>query len=135
MKSKSVGGEVSVPYGMAVWSAGIGTRPVIMDFMQQIGQVWISFEAFITRLPIYVLLQNGIAPKFCGCISKFSLLEQTNRRALATNEWLRVRECEGVYAIGDCATVSQRKIMVCVKPLILYLQIKPVVLTFQLDSS
>ncbi|KAG2608048.1 hypothetical protein PVAP13_4NG289100 [Panicum virgatum] len=73
MKSKSVGGEVSVPYGMAVWSAGIGTRPVIMDFMQQIGQ--------------------------------------TNRRALATNEWLRVRECEGVYAIGDCATVSQRKIM------------------------
>ncbi|RLN11427.1 external alternative NAD(P)H-ubiquinone oxidoreductase B1, mitochondrial [Panicum miliaceum] len=73
MKSKSVGEEVSVPYGMAVWSAGIGTRPVIMDFMQQIGQ--------------------------------------TNRRALATNEWLRVRECEGVYAIGDCATVSQRKIM------------------------
>ncbi|KAK8456058.1 hypothetical protein SEVIR_4G269800v4 [Setaria viridis] len=74
MKSKSVGEEVSVPYGMAVWSAGIGTRPVIMDFMQQIGQV-------------------------------------TNRRALATNEWLRVRECEGVYAIGDCATVGQRKIM------------------------
>ncbi|CAD6335755.1 unnamed protein product [Miscanthus lutarioriparius] len=73
MKSKSAGKEVSVPYGMAVWSAGIGTRPVIMDFMQQIGQ--------------------------------------TNRRALATNEWLRVRECEGVYAIGDCATVSQRKIM------------------------
>ena len=51
-------------------------------------------------------------------ISKYSLLEQTNRRALATNEWLRVRECEGVYAIGDCATVSQRKIMVCVEPLI-----------------
>ncbi|KAF8658766.1 hypothetical protein HU200_059252 [Digitaria exilis] len=73
MKSKSLGEEVSVPYGIAVWSAGIGTRPVIMDFMQQIGQ--------------------------------------TNRRALATNEWLRVRECEGVYAIGDCATVSQRKIM------------------------
>ncbi|CAN6173329.1 unnamed protein product [Urochloa humidicola] len=73
MKSKSVSEEVSVPYGMAVWSAGIGTRPVIMDFMQQIGQ--------------------------------------NNRRALATNEWLRVRECEGVYAIGDCATVSQRKIM------------------------
>lgn len=73
MKRKSDGEELSVPYGMAVWSAGIGTRPVVMDFMQQIGQ--------------------------------------TNRRALATNEWLRVRECEGVYAIGDCATVSQRKIM------------------------
>ncbi|KAK3134397.1 hypothetical protein QOZ80_6AG0548550 [Eleusine coracana subsp. coracana] len=72
MKSK-IAGEVSVPYGMAVWSAGIGTRPVIMDFMHQIGQ--------------------------------------TNRRALATNEWLRVRECDSVYAIGDCATVNQRKIM------------------------
>nr|CAB3471213.1 unnamed protein product [Digitaria exilis] len=42
MKSKSLGEEVSVPYGMAVWSAGIGTRPVIMDFMQQIGQDDIS---------------------------------------------------------------------------------------------
>ncbi|GJM97645.1 hypothetical protein PR202_ga14585 [Eleusine coracana subsp. coracana] len=72
MKSK-IAGEVSVPYGMAVWSAGIGTCPVIMDFMHQIGQ--------------------------------------TSRRALATNEWLRVRECDSVYAIGDCATVNQRKIM------------------------
>ena len=29
----------SVPYGMVVWSTGIGTRPVVMDFMKQIGQV------------------------------------------------------------------------------------------------
>uniref|UniRef100_A0A0E0LEU3 NADH:ubiquinone reductase (non-electrogenic) n=1 Tax=Oryza punctata TaxID=4537 RepID=A0A0E0LEU3_ORYPU len=72
MKSKSLG-EVSVPYGMAVWSAGVGTRPVIMDFMQQIGQ--------------------------------------TNRRVLATNEWLRVHECDSIYAIGDCASITQRKIM------------------------
>lgn len=34
-------GEISsVPYGMVVWSTGIGTRPVIMDFMKQIGQVF-----------------------------------------------------------------------------------------------
>ncbi|CAL9048767.1 unnamed protein product [Musa banksii] len=66
-------GESSVPYGMAVWSTGIGTRPVILDFMKQIGQ--------------------------------------GNRRALATDEWLRVRECENVCAIGDCATMSQRKVM------------------------
>lgn len=33
-------GEInSVPYGMVVWSTGIGTHPVIRDFMQQIGQV------------------------------------------------------------------------------------------------
>ncbi|URD91389.1 Pyridine nucleotide-disulfide oxidoreductase [Musa troglodytarum] len=65
--------ESSVSYGMAVWSAGVGARPIILDFMKQIAQ--------------------------------------GNRRALATDEWLRVRECDGVYAIGDCATMSQRKVM------------------------
>lgn len=34
-------GEItSMPYGMAVWSTGIGTRPVIMEFMKHIGQVF-----------------------------------------------------------------------------------------------
>lgn len=32
-------GESTVPYGMAVWAAGIGPRPVILDFMKKIGQV------------------------------------------------------------------------------------------------
>jgi NADH:ubiquinone reductase (non-electrogenic) len=36
-------GEVAVPYGMAVWSTGIGTRPIIMDFMKQVGQVYLVF--------------------------------------------------------------------------------------------
>ncbi|XP_059437842.1 external alternative NAD(P)H-ubiquinone oxidoreductase B2, mitochondrial-like [Corylus avellana] len=67
-------GQVStMPYGMAVWSTGIGTRPVIMDFMKQIGQA--------------------------------------NRRVLATDEWLRVEGCDNVYALGDCATINQRKVM------------------------
>lgn len=67
------GGSVStIPYGMVVWSTGIGTRPVIMDFMKQIGQ--------------------------------------TNRRALATDEWLRVEGCDNIYALGDCATINQRKV-------------------------
>jgi hypothetical protein len=39
VKSKASGGETLVPYGMAVWSAGVGTRPVITDFMNQVGQV------------------------------------------------------------------------------------------------
>jgi NADH:ubiquinone reductase (non-electrogenic) len=29
--------EVVVPYGMAIWSTGIGTYPIIMDFMKQVG--------------------------------------------------------------------------------------------------
>ncbi|PQQ07243.1 external alternative NAD(P)H-ubiquinone oxidoreductase B3 mitochondrial [Prunus yedoensis var. nudiflora] len=68
------GGEVStIPYGMALWSTGVGTRPFIRDFMSQVGQA--------------------------------------NRRVLATDEWLRVEGCDKVYAIGDCATINQRKVM------------------------
>ncbi|KAL0916984.1 hypothetical protein M5K25_014540 [Dendrobium thyrsiflorum] len=66
-------GEVNVPYGMAVWSTGIGTRPIILDLMKQINQ--------------------------------------GNRRVLATDEWLRVLGCENIYALGDCATIAQRKVM------------------------
>ncbi|XP_010268843.1 PREDICTED: external alternative NAD(P)H-ubiquinone oxidoreductase B1, mitochondrial [Nelumbo nucifera] len=73
MKLKSKGEISSIPYGMVVWSTGIGARPVIKDLMEQIGQ--------------------------------------TNRRALATDEWLRVLGCDNVYAIGDCATINQRKVM------------------------
>ncbi|KAG0570049.1 hypothetical protein KC19_6G135600 [Ceratodon purpureus] len=71
-KSKSTGELVEIPYGMIVWSTGIGTRPVIADYMKQIGQ--------------------------------------TDRRVLATDEWLRVKNADGVYALGDCATVEQRKV-------------------------
>lgn len=35
----------SIPYGMVVWSTGIGTRPVILDFMKQIGQVYNTFSS------------------------------------------------------------------------------------------
>ncbi|XP_057416190.1 external alternative NAD(P)H-ubiquinone oxidoreductase B2, mitochondrial-like [Lotus japonicus] len=73
-KEMKNGGEItSIPYGMAVWSTGIGTRPFIRDFMQQIGQI--------------------------------------NRRAVATDEWLRVEGTDNVYALGDCATINQRKVM------------------------
>ncbi|KAL8031452.1 hypothetical protein ABFX02_13G025800 [Erythranthe guttata] len=73
MKAKSTGQNVSIPHGMVVWSTGVGTRPVVKDFMEQIGQGY--------------------------------------RRILATDEWLRVKGCDDVYALGDCATVDQRKIM------------------------
>jgi NADH:ubiquinone reductase (non-electrogenic) len=74
-KEMKNGGEItSIPYGMAVWSTGIGTRPFIKDFMTQIGQI--------------------------------------NRRAIATDEWLRVEGTNNVYALGDCATINQRKVMV-----------------------
>ncbi|XP_076935892.1 external alternative NAD(P)H-ubiquinone oxidoreductase B2, mitochondrial-like [Bidens hawaiensis] len=63
----------TMPYGMAVWSTGIATRPVVVDFMKEIGQA--------------------------------------NRRVLATDEWLRVEGTNNIYALGDCATINQRRVM------------------------
>lgn len=54
-------------------NVGIGTRPVVSDFMNQIGQ--------------------------------------SDRRVLATDEWLRIKNCEGTYGIGDCASIEQRRIV------------------------
>ncbi|XP_050205755.1 external alternative NAD(P)H-ubiquinone oxidoreductase B1, mitochondrial-like [Mercurialis annua] len=73
MKVKAKGEICSIPHGLVVWSTGVSTRPVVRDFMEQIGQA--------------------------------------KRRVLATNEWLKVKGCENVYALGDCATIDQRKIM------------------------
>ncbi|XP_050205757.1 external alternative NAD(P)H-ubiquinone oxidoreductase B4, mitochondrial-like [Mercurialis annua] len=73
IKETQTGQTDSISYGMVLWSTGIATRPVIVDFMKQIGQA--------------------------------------NRRVLATDEWLRVEGSEGVYALGDCATINQRRLM------------------------
>ncbi|XP_010540865.1 PREDICTED: external alternative NAD(P)H-ubiquinone oxidoreductase B1, mitochondrial [Tarenaya hassleriana] len=73
MKIKSTGEVCSVPHGLIVWSTGVGTRPIVRDLMEQVGQ--------------------------------------GKRRVLATDEWLRVKGCQNVYAMGDCATIDQRKIM------------------------
>ncbi|BBN15358.1 NADH:quinone reductase (non-electrogenic) [Marchantia polymorpha subsp. ruderalis] len=70
---KKANQEVALPFGLAVWSTGLGTRPLVKDFMVQVGQ--------------------------------------GDRKVLATDEWLRVKGCDATYAMGDCATVEQRKIM------------------------
>ncbi|GAQ91581.1 NADH-dehydrogenase [Klebsormidium nitens] len=60
-------------FGVTVWATGIGTRPLVSDLMEKIGQ--------------------------------------SDRRALLTDEWLRVKGTQGIYAIGDCATVQQRSLV------------------------
>ncbi|KAM7507190.1 hypothetical protein LguiA_017643 [Lonicera macranthoides] len=47
MKLKYTGEHSSISHGMVVWSTGVGTRPVIMDFMEQIGQedIYTIFDA------------------------------------------------------------------------------------------
>lgn len=66
-------------------------------------------------------LSSQIVEKFLLYISKFHFIyyssiilssKQASRRALATDEWLRVEGCNNVYALGDCATINQRKVMV-----------------------
>ena len=53
-------GEISsMPYGMTVWSTGIGTRPIIKDFMTQIGQVSLLKIFAITILQVY-LTNNSV---------------------------------------------------------------------------
>lgn len=42
-KERATGNVVDIPYGMVVWSTGIGTRPEVVDFMKQIGQVCCSY--------------------------------------------------------------------------------------------
>lgn len=107
-KERATGQNVSIPYGMVVWSTGIGTRPVIMDFMKQIGQVCF-FKWFILILNFHENLYSWTCFKPSSLLS---LGKQTNRRVLATDEWLRVEKCDSIYALGDCATINQRKVMV-----------------------
>lgn len=38
-KERASGKNVSIPYGMVVWSTGIGPRPESVEFMKDIGQV------------------------------------------------------------------------------------------------
>ncbi|CAI0468344.1 unnamed protein product, partial [Linum tenue] len=72
-KARVNGQVATMPYGMVVWSTGIGTDPVVKDFMKQVGQ--------------------------------------ETRRVLATDEWLRVEGTDSIYALGDCATINQRRVM------------------------
>lgn len=54
ISTKAKSGEISsIPYGMVVWSTGIATRPIILDFMKQIGQVYLF--ALSTRLIVQAL--------------------------------------------------------------------------------
>lgn len=39
MKVKPKGEVCSIPHGLVVWATGVGTRPVVREFMEQIGQV------------------------------------------------------------------------------------------------
>lgn len=45
-------------------------------------------------------------------INLFIFPLQEKRRILTTDEWLRVKGCSNVYALGDCASIDQRKVMV-----------------------
>lgn len=69
MKSK---GEVcSVPHGLVVWSTGVGTRPVVRDFMEQIGQVCFIIFLHIHRLrnPEFTIQSIGLVMPLASSFS------------------------------------------------------------------
>lgn len=130
-KVRGNGETSSMPYGMVVWSTGIAPHAIIKDFMKQVGQVCsiksiccelntLSLTSLSWLLYIFncdfrvcsfeVIFCWGIL--YIHCANHLLLLIQTNRRALATDEWLRVEGCDSIYALGDCATVNQRRVMV-----------------------
>jgi len=49
MKVKSKEEVCTVPHGLVVWSTGIATRPVVRDFMEQVGQV-----CYIILMPLHL---------------------------------------------------------------------------------
>lgn len=58
ISTKEKTGETSsIPYGMAVWSTGIGQRPVVRDFMKQVGQVC---HMIICLLLVYITFELPI---------------------------------------------------------------------------
>lgn len=65
MKLKSNGQVYSMPHGLVVWSTGVGTRPVVRDFMEQIGQVCYKVSAYLitrrclNRVSSYLLYQHS----------------------------------------------------------------------------
>ena len=64
------------------------------------------------KLDFHVVLAYAFTFNSISIITLTLLYIQAKSRVLETNEWLRVKGCENVYAIGDCATIDQRKIMV-----------------------
>ena len=63
-KERGTGKVVSLPYGMVVWSTGIGPRPEVVQFMKDIGQV--CFHIF---LPVQSVELESLCTKFAYLVS------------------------------------------------------------------
>jgi NADH dehydrogenase FAD-containing subunit len=63
-----------IPYGVAIWTTGIGTSPLVH-------------------------------------VIRSKIEEQTNRVALITDEHCKLKGSKNIFAIGDCATVAQDRML------------------------
>ncbi|RZC09749.1 External alternative NAD(P)H-ubiquinone oxidoreductase B1, mitochondrial [Glycine soja] len=76
------------------------------------GDVCLVSHGLIVYLQKYIFNNGLVNISTLQVIRDFmEEIGQTKRHVLATNEWLRVKGCEDVYAIGDCSSITQRKIM------------------------
>lgn len=71
-------GVDSLPFGLCVWSTGVGPQPLAQDLIAQLPDT------------------------------------QTNKRAIVTDQWLRVKGLPNVFAAGDCATIELPHLLQCV---------------------
>lgn len=50
-KERGSGTNASIPYGMVVWSTGIGPRPELLQFMKDVGQVCLTIYICLASNP------------------------------------------------------------------------------------
>ena len=76
-----LGDGTTIPYGVAVWAAGNGPLPVVLDCIESI--------------PLQKERQDsGDVPR-------------GGRGRLLIDGWMRVRGAEGMFALGDCAVMDE----------------------------
>ena len=113
MLDKSTKRKYTVPYGMCVWSTGVAPRKLTYSMMQSLQQCH-DKRAYVTNL----LLMNSIYVHVHNYILAFYRVEIIilyfyfiNRRALLTDQYLRVKGSKGIFALGDCSTIEQNKMI------------------------
>jgi len=67
----------------------------------------------VSAAPPYWL--SHASPLTSPC-APLTMCYQDDRRLVATDEWLRVKGTRDVWAIGDCATIEQRRMRVSAPP-------------------
>ncbi|KAF6163113.1 hypothetical protein GIB67_013812 [Kingdonia uniflora] len=73
--------------------------------------VKVKSEGIVSSIPYGMVVWSGGTETHPVIRNIMEQIGQSKRRSLAADEWVRVEGCDSVYALGDCATIHQRKVM------------------------